>query len=79
MFIGSEQNNPGGLFSAGSVYRYGAQSGSQVDKLVASDGQPNDELGAAVAAGGGVVVSGAPRPDDPREPSVSASPFATLP
>ena len=72
--IGAEQDNAGG-FSSGAVYLYAAQSGNQLDKLLASDADALDEFGGAVAVAGGVLVSGAARDDDLGDASGSAYVF----
>lgn len=79
LFIGSEQNHVGAQASSGSVYRYGTASGNQVDKLFASDAQPNDQFGAKIAVAGGVLVSGADRDDDLGDSSGSAYVFDLIP
>lgn len=75
VFIGSPQNNTGGLFSAGSVYLYDADSGSLVDKLVSSDVAALDEFGGAVSISEGVLVAGAARDDDNGDASGSTYVF----
>lgn len=75
VFIGSEQNNVLPVSSAGSVYHYDAQSGGQVMRMVAGDPGSGDDFGGAVAAAGGVLVSGAPRDDDQGSDSGSAYVF----
>ena len=72
--VGAEQDNAGG-FSAGAAYLYGAQSGDPVVKLGVSDGAPLDDLGGAVAVGGGVLVAGAARDDDLGDASGAAYVF----
>lgn len=56
--IGAEQDGDSG-WVAGSAYLFDAQSGDQIDKLLASDGAEFDYLGTTVAINGGVVAVGA--------------------
>lgn len=58
--IGAERDDDGG-FDAGSAYVYDAQSGLELTKLLASDGDSSDRFGASVAIDRGRVASGASR------------------
>jgi hypothetical protein len=49
---------------SGTAYLFDVASGRQLTKLVAADGQLEDECGAAVAVGGGVAISSSPYDDD---------------
>ena len=72
--VGAEQDD-GVAFSSGSAYVYGAEGGSFVTKLVASDGAASDDLGGAVASANGVLVAGAAGDDDNGDGSGSAYVF----
>ena len=56
--IGAEGDDDNAWFS-GAAYLYDAQSGNQIDKLLASDGAEFDTFGNAIAINAGVVVVGA--------------------
>lgn len=55
--IGSEGDDDN-AWSAGAAYLYNADSGTQIDKLLASDGAEFDIFGHAIAINAGVVVVG---------------------
>lgn len=50
--------------NSGSVYVFDVVSGSEVRKLLASDGSPNDGFGSAVTVLGSLAAIGAPGDDD---------------
>ena len=50
--------------NSGSAYLFDAVSGAQIAKLLASDGDFNDEFGASIAIGNGTVVIGTGHDDD---------------
>ncbi len=58
--VGAVADDENGEF-AGAVYMFDALSGTQVRKLLASDGARNDLFGEAVAADGSTLVIGASR------------------
>jgi hypothetical protein len=49
---------------AGAVYLFDAGTGAQLDRLLADDGQADDQFGVSVAVSAGRVLVGAPRDDD---------------
>jgi hypothetical protein len=51
-------------FEAGAAYLYDALSGSQIDKLLASNGAVFDRLGSSIAIENGLVAAGAVGADD---------------
>ncbi|MBC8403687.1 MAG: FG-GAP repeat protein [Planctomycetes bacterium] len=63
IIVGAPYDDDNGADS-GSVYFFDSNSGLQVFKIIASDGQPGDEFGFAVALDNGLVVIGAKRDDD---------------
>ncbi len=56
--IGAHQDGDNG-WVAGSAYLYGAFTGTQIDKLLASDGAEFDLFGSSIAIDNGVVAVGA--------------------
>jgi hypothetical protein len=63
LVVGARLDNVASNTNQGSAYvfRFGGMSWSQEDKLLASDGAADDELGASVALFGDAAVVGAPR------------------
>ena len=56
--IGSHQDDDNG-FNSGSAYLYDTSNGSQIDKLLGSDGTEFDMFGSSIAIDNGMVVAGA--------------------
>ena len=69
--VGAYRDNDNGSVS-GSVYLFDASTGTQVAKLVASDGAANDQFGFSIAINNGVVAIGAVWDDDHGSQSGSA-------
>ncbi len=61
----------------GSAYLYDVTTGQQLFKLLAIDGESNDELGSSVAISGVRAICGAPRDDDNGSSAGSAYLFDT--
>ena len=57
-------DNTGIGFSSGSVYLFDASTGTQLYKLLPSDGASNDEFGTSLAIDNGIVAVGAIADDD---------------
>ena len=62
--VGADRQNGGGVFSSGAGFLFDADSGEQLEMLVAADGAANDKLGTSIAIHDGVVVIGAVGADD---------------
>ncbi|HUU84227.1 MAG TPA: FG-GAP repeat protein [Phycisphaerae bacterium] len=75
----SDDNANGVNAGAAYAYRYNGSSWDQEDKLIASNGAPDDSFGWAVAAWGDVVVVGAYQDDDNGAASGSAYAFRYAP
>ena len=65
--------------SSGSAYLFDTATGQQLDKLVPSDGEANDEFGRAVAIDGSRVLVGSYHDDDNGSQSGSAYEYDTCP
>ncbi|MCL4197728.1 MAG: FG-GAP repeat protein [Phycisphaerales bacterium] len=59
-------------FNSGAAYIFDADSGQQLHKLVAADGEAQDGFGYSVAISGSLAIVGAPWDDDNGEDSGSA-------
>ncbi|MCW5520635.1 T9SS type A sorting domain-containing protein [Aureitalea sp. L0-47] len=71
VFIGAHQDDENG-FNSGSVYFYNAVTGTEINKLIASDGAALDLYGCSVAIDGNFAVVGARDDDDNGNNSGSA-------
>ena len=76
--IGAYGDDDNGLFS-GSAYTFDASTAAQVNKLVATDGQGNDQFGKSIATSGGAVLVGAMLDDDAGSNAGSAYLFGDAP
>ena len=63
------------MVDTGAVYLFDVSTGEELHKLLALDGESDDELGESVAIDGGLVVAGAARDDDNGDESGSAYVF----
>jgi len=61
--IGAIGNDTNGRFS-GAVYIFDVQTGTQMQKLIPTDGYDNDEFGYSVAINGNSIIVGAPNHAD---------------
>lgn len=61
--VGARLNDENGV-DAGAAYVFDASTGTQIAKILATDGVAGDEFGSAVAIDGGIIAVGAKRDDD---------------
>lgn len=71
LLVGAHQDDENG-FNSGSVYFYDVQTGTEINKLIASDGAASDRYGCSVAIDGNFAVVGAKNDDDNGSDSGSA-------
>ena len=75
--IGAHQDDDMG-FNSGSAYFYDAENGTQINKLIASDGSISDLFGTSISIDGNVAAVGAKADDDNGDNSGSAYIFSGI-